>query len=244
MLTKRFHQKFYLRVLNIGLIVLAGALLIADFASAQKPFSQPKDQPLYNPYDIGHTAAMGKNETDTCFACHIDLEDEHAITAHDYEESIHKAAGVSCSACHGGDPTKDEMKTSMDVESGFIGVPNKKEISGICASCHSDADRMRQYNLPTDQYSKYSSSVHGIKLRRGDNKVPTCTDCHGTHNILKASDPRSPVYMLNIPELCANCHGDSDLMESYDIPTNQLEVYKESIHGKALLLIQFAPKDG
>jgi predicted CXXCH cytochrome family protein len=69
----------------------------------------------------------------------------------------------------------------------------------------------------------------------GDDKVATCTDCHGDHGILPAIDPRSPVYPANVPNTCGQCHSDADYMAEYGIPTNQLEEYRRSVHGKPLL---------
>ncbi|MFQ5401080.1 MAG: hypothetical protein ACE5E7_15965, partial [Anaerolineae bacterium] len=135
-----------------------------------------------------------------------------------------------------GDPRTDEMNLSMNPDVGFIGIPIRGAIPAICGGCHSDVERMRQYNLPTDQYAKYIESVHGKKLlQEGDTRVAICTDCHSTHDIKKARDPTAAVYPLNVPEMCAGCHSDASYMEPYDIPTDQLDVYKESAHGQALL---------
>jgi hypothetical protein len=94
---------------------------------------------------------------------------------------------------------------------------------------------MRQYDLPTDQYAKYKESTHGIRLAEGDPNVATCFDCHGGHQILKANDPASSVYPVNVPAMCASCHADKELMAPYGIPTNQFDLYRQSVHGHALL---------
>jgi hypothetical protein len=95
---------------------------------------------------------------------------------------------------------------------------------------------MRQYQIPTDQYAKYRSSVHGERLiNAGDTRVAICTDCHGTHDIKKASDPTAKVYPLNVPTLCASCHANADYMAPYGIPTDQFAIYQNSIHGIQLL---------
>lgn len=175
-------------------------------------------------------------EGDSCVECHQSLGDEHEVVSQQWENSVHGKAGVSCSDCHGGDPRTDEMNASMSVEAGFLGVPPRALIPRICGGCHSDVERMRQYNLPTDQYTKYMNSVHGERLKsEGDANVALCVDCHGSHDVQSAADPSSPVYPLNVPELCAGCHSDADRMKPYGIPTGQFEVYKESVHGKAVL---------
>ncbi|HEY7699223.1 MAG TPA: cytochrome c3 family protein, partial [Vicinamibacteria bacterium] len=80
----------------------------------------------------------------------------------------------------------------------------------------------------------YWTSVHGKKLRTGDEKVAECASCHQAHGILAVKDPRAPVYPTQIPETCGSCHADASYMSSYGIPTTQLEEYKTSVHGHAL----------
>ncbi len=182
--------------------------------------------------EIDHALIEGAN---SCYECHVELDNKQAEISQIWLESVHGDAGITCAECHGGNPTSDEMKESMSPEYGFMGVPARKDTPALCGECHSDPDRMRQYNLSTDQYSKYLTSVHGSKLKSGDYSVAICVDCHGSHNVKKASDPSAAVYVLNIPELCASCHSDIELMEEYDIPTNQFEEYEDSVHGEALI---------
>jgi hypothetical protein len=95
---------------------------------------------------------------------------------------------------------------------------------------------MRQYDLPTDQFAKYQESVHGRALfENGDLNVAICTDCHGSHDTPEVNDPSADVYPFNVPQLCARCHADQQLMAPYGIATNQYDLYKESVHGIALL---------
>jgi cytochrome c553 len=89
--------------------------------------------------------------------------------------------------------------------------------------------------VATDQLGSYKTSVHGQRLQKGDTKVAVCTDCHGVHGIRNAKDARSAVYPLNIPQTCGRCHADAEYMKAYGIPTDQIEQYQTSVHGKALL---------
>jgi hypothetical protein len=171
-----------------------------------------------------------------CYNCHARIDnDQHAITEQ-WLASTHGQAGVTCADCHGGDPESDEVTVAMGAAAGFRGVPSRTDAVELCGACHSDVDRMRQYQIPTDQYAKYKASVHGQQLfGRNDTRVAICTDCHGSHDVKKASDPSAKVYPLNVPGLCASCHADTDRMAPYDIPTDQYAIYQESVHGKALL---------
>jgi hypothetical protein len=123
----------------------------------------------------------------------------------------------------------------MSKSAGFIGKPTRSASVGVCGSCHSDPNRMQQFGLPTDQFTKYYSSVHGQKLLVKDSRVAICIDCHGSHDVKKASDPTAAVYPLNVPKLCSSCHSDAKLMSAYGIPTDQFALYQKSIHGQQLL---------
>ena len=95
----------------------------------------------------------------------------------------------------------------------------------MCGSCHADVERMRAYGLPTDQYAKYLSSVHGQRL------LPRGHPGRGLHRLSwrprhqEGVRPDSPVFAPNVPALCASCHADAERMEPYGIPTDQYEIY-------------------
>ncbi len=188
---------------------------------------QPIPTPLSYPEPV--------SETNSCLDCHATLGGRSEQVVSDWESSIHATRGVICADCHGGDPNAADAAAAMSPEAGFIGKPDRTEIPSLCASCHASVTLMRQYDLPTDQYAKYQESFHGQRLAEGDIKVATCFDCHDGHATRETNDPRASVYRLNVPELCAGCHADLDYMAGYDIPTNQFELYKESVHGIALL---------
>jgi predicted CXXCH cytochrome family protein len=171
---------------------------------------------------------------DQCITCHNELD----MLPEDFQEyDVHLQIGLSCSGCHGGDHTSDDEDISMSEKNGFVGIPDRKEIPKFCGRCHSDPEYIRNYHpgIPTDQVSQYYTSVHGQKFLKGDDKVAVCTNCHTTHGILSARDPRSSVYPLNVPQTCRKCHSNPVYMKSYKIPSNQYELYAESVHGDALL---------
>jgi hypothetical protein len=175
------------------------------------------------------------SETNTCLECHSTLGGRSEQVVNDWQSSIHATRGVICADCHGGNPNAADAMAAMSPEAGFIGKPDRTEIPSLCASCHANVTLMRQYDLPTDQYTKYQESFHGQRLAAGDTKVATCFDCHDGHATRETDDPRASVYRLNVPELCARCHADPAYMAGYDIPTNQFELYQTSVHGIALL---------
>ena len=86
-----------------------------------------------------------------------------------------------------------------------------------------------------DQLEKYRTSIHGMRNAKGDPRTAECASCHGSHNILPATDVRSRVYATNLPATCASCHSNADYMKAYGIPTDQFEKFSRGVHGVALL---------
>ncbi|MCL4551867.1 MAG: cytochrome c3 family protein, partial [Bacteroidetes bacterium] len=173
-------------------------------------------------------------KVDNCLSCHKDIDDMPQGYS-DYD--VHRQAGLTCASCHGGDPSSTDQEVAMSPAKGYFGVPKRKDIPKFCGKCHSNIEYMRIYQprIATDQVAQYYTSMHGKKLITGDENVAECTSCHTAHGILPVKDPRSTVYKLNIPSTCNKCHGNSELMKKYNLPSNQLEEYSKSVHGIALL---------
>lgn len=197
---------------------------------------------------------------DNCVLCHTDSEVQSAedlfssapaahqspayLNLKDFVEGIHFRQGLSCAGCHGGDPTADFGHSFVKEwpESGR--QTNRAWIVYFCARCHSDPVFMNQFNpsLPTDQFAKFKDSPHGrVLLQEQDRRAPQCVSCHGIHDILPARDPQSKVYAKRVPETCGACHANPKVMAGFTLPdgsplpTNQLEDYRTSVHGQALL---------
>lgn len=152
-----------------------------------------------------------------CTLCHPDVRVA-------FEKSIHSSERVPCTSCHGGDSTASTVEGAH--RGRFDPATDRRAVPALCGSCHSDVERMRPYNLPTDQLALYQTSSHGRALAEGDTSVAVCVDCHGVHEILAADDPRSPVSLRNIAGTCGRCHADD--------ATNPLEAYAGSVHGLAV----------
>ena len=161
-----------------------------------------------------------------CGVCHPDVRVA-------FEQSIHRGEGLSCVACHGGDPA---ATTAAAAHRGdFRGVPRRRDVPALCASCHASVEKMRAYNLPTDQFALYQTSGHGRRLAKGDDRVAVCVDCHGSHDVRRRADPESRVFPANIPGTCGRCHADAALMARYGLKGDVLARYTASVHGRAFL---------
>lgn len=172
----------------------------------------------------------------SCIGCHSGLEGALSDPVKSFEHDIHKAKGLSCNDCHGGNPAAFDKAAAKDRMWGYVGRPTEEQIPAFCGKCHSDAELMKKFNpsLRVDQVIEYFTSIHGSRLRRGDKNVATCVSCHGVHGIRAPSDPLSSVYPLNVAETCAKCHANAEHMAGYGIPHDQFDKYKSSVHAKAL----------
>lgn len=116
-----------------------------------------------------------------------------------YHTSVHGkrlAAGDTkvavCTDCHG----VHDLRAPSDPLSKVYPV----NIAKTCARCHADAQYMKGYSIPTDQFAKYSTSVHHDALMvRGDLSAPTCTTCHGNHGA-------APPGVDKVQNVCSTCH--------------------------------------
>jgi predicted CXXCH cytochrome family protein len=176
-------------------------------------------------------------EDNACVQCHQGLGDPRlASPAERFAQDIHLAKGILCQDCHGGDPTSFDPEKAMSRSKGFIGKPTHQAIPRLCGKCHSDADYMKQFNptLRVDQLQEYYTSVHGKLLKKGDQKVATCISCHDVHRIRGIKDQQAWTYPVKVVDTCGRCHGDAKYMAGYNIPTDVVVKYKQSVHYEAL----------
>ena len=97
-----------------------------------------------------------------------------------------------CIDCHG----VHDLRPASDLRSKVYPL----NIAKTCSRCHADAAYMKSYGIPTDQFAKYSISVHHeAMVARGDLSAPTCTTCHGNHGA-------APPGVDSVKNVCSNCH--------------------------------------
>jgi hypothetical protein len=147
---------------------------------------------------------------ETCQDCH-----PAQVEAQDSVHTRMLAAGnieaAVCVDCHGAHNTLSLRESRV-------------EIAVACRQCHSTI------------YDEYYHSVHGTALREQNNQdVPSCIDCHGSHNF---EDPRTTQFRLNSPQLCGSCHADATLMSKYGISTDVFETYVADFHGTTVTLFE------
>jgi len=136
---------------------------------------------------------------ETCGQCHKEI-------ARQFNESVHGEAvkaGVRdapvCTDCHGEHLIMDPNNPASPLSAANISQET-------CGRCHGDPRLALRYNLPADRLPSYAGSYHGLALEGGKLTAANCASCHGVHDILPASDPRSTVYAANLPKTCGQCH--------------------------------------
>ena len=185
----------------------------------------------------GRAVAQKLPEGNSCIECHQGIGDPRVTPpAEKFPQDIHLAKGILCQDCHGGDPTNFDPQGSMSRAKGFIGKPRHQAIPQLCGRCHSDAAYMKRFNptIRVDQVQEYFTSVHGKRLRAGDQKVATCISCHDVHKIRAIKDQQAWTYPVKVVETCGRCHGDAKYMQGYKIATDVVDKYKQSVHYEAL----------
>ncbi|HKJ41729.1 MAG TPA: hypothetical protein VKA27_06510, partial [Sunxiuqinia sp.] len=155
---------------------------------------------------------------DDCLACHNDPElytvvkgkmVSQYIKPDALKGSVHE--GIDCASCH--------------ADAAVVEWPHPEKLQPVdCSMCHDQ------------EMADYLKGVHGSAYSTNDKNAPTCKDCHGTHQILRASDPKAATYKMNIPVLCGKCHQEgAPVARNYNISEhNIIENYSQGIHGKGL----------
>ena len=135
----------------------------------------------------------------SCARCH---REQQAV----YDRSLHAKAIVAgdgnaatCVNCHG---SPHELLPASDPKSKV----NHSNIPLTCGACHGQKFVMEPRGLSTQPFVAYQDSVHGHAVAAGIMQAAVCTDCHGSHEILSASDSKSPIFKFNVPTICGKCH--------------------------------------
>ncbi|NLC76450.1 MAG: hypothetical protein GX750_02385 [Clostridia bacterium] len=135
------------------------------------------------PHQTQYDAGFKKQMAESCAKCHNDITSQ-------FENSIHGQMGgfVTCTTCHG--PAHGIIKGDNKEA-----PHNRFNITETCRTCHEGM-----------VIESYERSFHGIALRYEYENVPTCTDCHSSHNILPVDNPASTLSAANIGSTCEPCH--------------------------------------
>lgn len=127
------------------------------------------------------------NVVATCGGCHAGIEEQYRQSIHGIAHGGGDARAPVCIDCH-------SAHQVARVESQDWKLLIVRE----CGTCH-------------EAYMKtYRQTFHGQVNALGFTVLARCSDCHGSHFVLPASDPRSTVSSANIIATCGKCHTGSN----------------------------------
>lgn len=166
-----------------------------------------------------------------------------------YASSIHGSALLNehntdvpvCISCHTAHTIEDARTTDY-----------RDKVPEICGACHSDRTIMDKYGLNTGVVNSYLQDFHGITLgfyrqqkelfgadQTRRKNIATCTDCHGIHDISKASGSNTKLVKANIVKRCQKCHPGA----TEEFPDAWLSHYEPTLASAPLVfIINFAYK--
>ncbi|HTP12057.1 MAG TPA: cytochrome b/b6 domain-containing protein [Bacteroidota bacterium] len=152
---------------------------------------------------------------ESCGECHAGEAATYLASAHGQAYRSGVQGAPDCISCH-----QHPVATTAAVrDTAQLKIAQEQ----VCLSCHLDDPAVRAHTSPDAGFiAAYASSVHGSALARGNGSAANCVDCHGSHSMLKGSDPKSSVNKMNIPGTCSKCHASIE------------HEYRESVHGVAL----------
>ncbi len=146
-----------------------------------------------------------------CGSCHDGAEKAMAASVHRPDESH----SPRCSSCHG---SHDVARVQ---EKGSRVAP--LEQPPTCLKCHADPKLAKEHGLPVREGAQaYERGIHYQQLLGGNAGAPTCSTCHGAHEILSHASARSPIARANVAGTCGMCH--SEIAEKFGA----------GVHGSAL----------
>jgi len=120
---------------------------------------------------------------ETCGTCHAGILSVYEQSIHGQALKMGKARAPNCTDCHSAHRIQ-----RVEVEAWKLGIIRE------CGTCH--LERMETYR----------DTFHGHVTSLGFAVGARCSDCHGSHNVLPPSDPRSSIHKKNIVATCGNCH--------------------------------------
>jgi nitrate/TMAO reductase-like tetraheme cytochrome c subunit len=119
----------------------------------------------------------------TCGMCHQGIEPVYLMSVHGQKVADGEYGAAVCSDCH----------TSHEIRRPETDAWRLEAIRE-CSTCH------------TAQIGTYRDTYHGKVTALGFTRIATCSDCHGSHDILPASNPLSAIAPGRLVSTCQTCH--------------------------------------
>ena len=138
------------------------------------------------------------NVPNTCAKCHADVAQHYKESIHGQQIARGNWQSPVCTDCHG----IHTIKAPKDPNSAVAAA----NVQNTCGACHASVKLSNEFGIAGNRVSSYLSSYHGMASKVGSNTVANCASCHGVHDILPSSDPRSKINSAHLAETCGKCH--------------------------------------
>ena len=198
----------------------------------------------YADSDHGQSRFLKKKDVPYCTDCH----GKHLVLSPKNEDSPSYRANVPrlCGKCHRQEGKAarvskvDKGNVVVDYSTSVHGVGLQQKgllPSAICTDCHNvhlilphtdDRSSIYAKNLPATCgtchrgiYNKFEKSIHSPLVSKTEKKLPTCRDCHSSHEIKVIGQDK---FLTEVTDQCGKCHGSLG------------KTYMDTMHGKAYLL--------
>jgi cytochrome b subunit of formate dehydrogenase len=135
----------------------------------------------------------------TCAKCHGSVEQEFLQSIHGQAIVHGNSQAPVCTDCHGIHSIKSHTDPNSPVSAHNVA-------QATCARCHESVRLSQEMGVEGRRSTTYLASYHGLAARGGSQVVANCASCHGVHNILPSSDPRSTINRANLARTCGQCH--------------------------------------
>ena len=134
-----------------------------------------------------------------CAGCHGEVAAALAGSVHGMPREGGRTPAAGCIDCHG------DIHRVLPHEDAASAV-HPTHLAGTCARCHAASAMPEGFRIPVVRpVEAYLKSVHARAVAAGEHGA-TCADCHGTHGIRPAGDPRSPLAREHVADTCGTCH--------------------------------------
>ena len=124
-----------------------------------------------------------ENVAQMCGSCHQQVFSRFSGSQHGTVRQAGNSAAPTCIDCHSAHRIQDSGSSGFQVS-----------VINECGNCHADLIKT------------YRDTYHGQVTQLGYARVATCSSCHGAHEVLPASNPKSMISPENRVSTCRSCH--------------------------------------
>lgn len=143
--------------------------------------------------------------SERCESCHEEEAEAYEASVHGESFLLGFEEAATCVDCHSSHEVKDPHSEPLQAAS-----------YQVCAKCHGDEEKMSKFDKSAHVVDSYLADFHGasnqIHAAAGSapaEKIATCSDCHGAHDIEAISQMDPMTARAERDRMCESCHEDA-----------------------------------